>query len=293
MSIFSPNSRSAIALGLLLPICLFVAGCSSVQEFVSKSGVMPTASVDGVKLDSVSFDSVDMLFDVGIQNPNPAGISLAGMDWQLDFDGSRFLGGATREKLSIEPKGRSQLAVPASIEFAELFAAVSSLRNASELPYQFKGSLGFDVPLLGHVDVPVSHSGALPALRVPSVSVASLDLRNISFSGAELAIALDVDNPNTFGMVMQALDFDLGLNGNSVFKGNANEDVSFASGGSGRINLPVSLDFANAGRALFSALSGDRVDCQVQGNMDVGTSLPDIAGLSFPFDTRGKIPILK
>lgn len=287
------SRRHLVAAALAVAPPLLLSSCASVQEMVRGAGLMPTVEMEGVGLDRFSFDSVDMRFDLAIDNPNAVGIELARLDWGLAFDGKPFVGGKKRSPTRIDARGTSTLPIPVSVSFAELYETVSSLSGADELPYRFHGSLGFDVPVLGRVDVPISHSAALPALRTPSVRVGALELSSLSLTGAELDLRLDIDNPNSFGLALNALRYDLSLAGARVASGETREEASFAGGDKGSLRIPVAIDFLSAGRTLFAALGGRSIDCRIGGTLDLGTTLPEIAALSFPFGTDGEVPIVR
>ncbi len=276
----------------LLALPTLLTSCSSVQQLAQSSNLMPSARVAGVSLDGFSFDGVDMLFDLAVSGATPAAATLSAVDWQLDFAGTRFLTGSTDQDLVVTSGQETHLQIPATIGFSELFNTVTNLASADELPYRFKADLGIDVPVLGRVSLPVSKTGALPAVHTPKISLDALDMRNLSFRGADLALRLNVDNPNAFGLALQSLDYDLGLAGSAVANGTTRTSAEFPSHGTGSIELPLHLDFLSAGRALFSALSGDRIDAKLSGQMDLSSTLPELANLQLPFNTQEQIPIL-
>jgi LEA14-like dessication related protein len=297
MPTISPLCRPQRFLGLALLTALpilpaLLTSCASVQQLAQSSNLMPTARIAGVSLDSFSFDGVNMLFDLAISGATPAAATLSAVDWQLDFAGTRFLTGSTQENLVVTSGKETHLRIPATIGFSELFNTVTSLASADELPYRFQANLGIDVPVLGRVALPVSKSGALPAVHTPKISLDALDLQNLSIRGADLALRLNVDNPNAFGLAMQSLNYTMGLAGSSVASGTTRSSADFPSHGKGSIELPLHLDFLSAGRALFSALSGDQIDCSLNGQMDLGSTLPELTSLQLPFNAEERIPIL-
>jgi len=219
------------------------------------------------------------------------GVVLSGLDWQLDFNDKRFAGGTDRTTTKIAARGRSTLPIPATVHFSDLYDTITSLGGAAELPYRFHGSLGFEVPILGRVAVPISHSATIPALHAPSVDVAALEIRRFSLTGADLELRLDVDNPNAFGLILDALRFDLALAGARVASGNAGQSTPIAGGDQGTLHIPVALDFMSTGRALYTALRGGSIDCKIGGTLGLGTTLPEIESLSLPFSLAGAVPI--
>lgn len=68
--------------------------------------------------------------------------------------------------------------------------------------------------------------GGLPANAVPPrVSVAEVDLRSLGVIEQRFDVGLRVANPNDFGLVIEALDFELEVNGRPFARGLSREST--------------------------------------------------------------------
>ena len=275
---------AALAQMLMLP------GCASLEK-VSQAleGQKPTASVQGLKLTGLDSSGVDLSFDVKVDNPNPVAISLAGLDYDLKLLGSSFLQGKQTKGVKLAANGSSQVEVPLRLGFQQLLDSYRQLRGAKQVGYQLDLGLGFEVPLLGQVRVPVSYQGEFPIPELPSVSLRSLDIQQLSLSGAKLMMQLEVDNPNAFTLLLERLDYGLKLNGYDVGGGIVKQEVRVAEEGRGSVSLPLFIDFNQAGMGLYQALLGQGIRYDLSGSLDASSSNPLLEAFRVPLDRQGSI----
>ena len=279
---------------LLLPIALLqllmLTSCATLDQ-VSQvlEGQKPSARVEGLRLTGLDMNGVDLTFDVGVDNPNPVGISLAGLDYDLKLFGSSFLQGDQPMGMKLAANGRSQVQVPVRLGFQQLLNSYRQLKGAEEVAYQLDLGMGFEVPVLGKVRVPASHQGQLPIPEMPAVSLKSVDVDKLSLSGAKLLLELQVDNPNSFSLLLDKLDYNLKLNGYDVGGGVVNQAARVQQDGRSLISLPLSLDFSQAGMGLYKALLGEGISYDLSGLMQASGSNPILSGFTIPLDKKGSV----
>jgi LEA14-like dessication related protein len=279
---------------LLLPIALLqlliLTSCATLEQ-VSQAleGQKPSAKVEGLRLTGLDMNGVDLTFDVGVDNPNPVGISLAALDYDLKLFGSSFLQGAQPMGMKVAASGKSQVQVPVRLGFQQLLNSYRQLKGAEQVGYELDLGMGFEVPVLGKVRVPASYQGQLPIPEMPSVSLKSVDVDQLTLSGAKLLLELQVDNPNSFSLLLDKLDYNLKLNGYDVGGGVVNQAARVQQDGRGVISLPLSLDFAQAGMGLYKALLGKGVSYDLSGLMQASSSNPILSGFTIPLDKKGSV----
>ena len=279
---------------LLLPVALvqlFILTSCATLEQVSQvlEGQKPSATVEGLRLTGLDMNGVDLTFDVGVDNPNPVGISLAALDYDLKLFGSSFLQGNQPMGMKLAANGKSQVQVPVRLGFQQLMNSYSQLKGADEVGYELGLGMGFEVPVLGKVRIPASYQGKLPIPEMPAVSLKSLDVDQLSLSGAKLLMELQVDNPNSFSLLLDKLDYNLKLNGYDVGGGVVNQAARVQQNGRGVISLPLSLDFAQAGMGLYKALLGKGINYDLSGLMKASGSNPVLSGFTIPLDKKGTV----
>jgi LEA14-like dessication related protein len=269
-----------------------LSGCAALKQVdQALEGQKPTAKVAGLKLTGLDLNGVDLNFDVQVDNPNPVGISLAGFDYDLKLLGSSFVQGDQPMGMKLAANGSSQVQVPVRLGFQQLLNSYRQLKGEKEVGYQLDLGMGFEVPLLGEVRVPVSYQGEFPIPEMPAVSLSSLDVQQLTLSGAKLLLELEVDNPNSFSLLLNRLNYNLKLNGYDVGGGLVDKQVKVQQDGRGRLSLPLNLDFAQAGRGLYSALLGSGVRYDLSGSMEAASSNPILAPFQIPLDKQGNIDL--
>jgi len=279
-----------IAQGFML--FLLIVGCAALQELAQVQ--QPALEFQKVRFTGMTFETVDLAFDVKIKNPNPLSASLAGFDYNFQINGASFLSGQQNAQLTIAANAESALEIPLTLKFKDLYQTYQTLKNQDSSAYKIDTGLMFDLPILGRTRIPVSHEGHLPLIKLPNVKLGSLKLKNINFSGATLELKLNVDNPNNFNLLMNTLDYNFSINGASWAKGLTQKTVTIKEKGESAITIPVSLSFSSMGRTIYNVIMGnEKLNYDLKGNLDVNSSLPLLGRVNLPIDQAGQINILR
>ncbi|MET0067298.1 MAG: LEA type 2 family protein [Candidatus Thiodiazotropha sp.] len=280
--------RPLLLIAVLLQLLL--SGCSSLGEIGQVlEGQKPTARVEGLSLTGLDMNGVDIRFDVQVDNPNPVVIALKGLDYDLKLFGSSFLQGDQPMAMNLAAKGRTRVQLPVRLGFKQLLSSYEQLRNAREVSYALDLGMGFEVPLLGRVRVPVTYRGRYPIPEMPELSLRSLDVQRITLSGARLLLQLEVDNPNDFSLLLDQLDYRLKLNGYNAGGGLTDQVIRVDKSGKGTLTLPLDLDFAQAGQGLYSALLSQRIRYDLSGSMQASGDNPVLKSFRIPLNNQGRV----
>ena len=103
-----------------------------------------------------------------------------------------------------------------------------------------------------------------------------------SASTIDLDFTIDIDNPNTFGLRLDRMDFDVMLNGRQVVSGITNQDVRIPAQGTGRVDLETRIgydDLRSIFREVADVIQGGRPDYEIRGTAFYDTP---VGRLSFP-----------
>lgn len=254
------------ALWLPLSLILLLSGCALLEGEMERR--TPEASVEGTRISALSFDSVDLLVDVRIDNPNPVGIELAGLDYDLRLDGERALSGKSEQRLSVPARDSGVVSLPITLGFQDLYDRLGGLRGRDEVDYAVDLGIDVDVPVLGVKRVSASASDTLPLPKLPKVSLHDVRVEHLGLSGARMLVDLGVDNPNGFGLNLDALRYSLNVDGEDWISGVLEDPSRVASHERTTLSIPVELDFATLGSGLFRMLTeGRMLDYELQGGL--------------------------
>lgn len=270
----------------------FLHSCAQLSELANVS--KPTLSVVDMNITGLTLQDVELTADIEINNPNSVGIDLSTYSYALDINDRNFVAGEEESGMNIKAKNKSVIQVPVTLTYSELLQTFQSMRDRDESDYNFTAEFGFNLPVLGLVRVPVQYDGKIPVVRKPDVSLTNFSVENLSLSGADLLVKLNVQNPNAFQILIDDLNFDLEVNGLKSFSGTVSEEVSIDRKSTEAVELPLNISFLNAGMAAYRLLnSSEDLDYKLTGSTLIGSDLPYFKKSNFDFDKSGSVDILK
>ena len=267
-----------------LPLLLVAFGLSACEE---ADPYLPKVSFKRLDVQSVDWEHASADFVFSVSNPNPITIKLARFDYALALGGVDWLSGDDPDGLVLESSTGSEIALPVDIIFQSLYEMVQATRGDDDIPFGLKGSFGFDTPA-GLVDLPYNADGLFPALRTPKFSFEQVRVDELDFASATLGVDLGVDNEHASNLLFQDFDYALTLEGSPVSSGLVDLLADVAGDSNETVTLPVTVDFLDAGFALYDVLSGDKVNVGLSAGTNVDTPF-GVVPLSI--DETGKVNI--
>ena len=287
--------KMKLLLPLILVLTLSLSSCSVFRGVISERVKEPQVDFVDAKIAGLSFSGVDLLFDLRVKNPNKIGINLAGFDYDLLLGGSSFLTGDQTRGIEIPSLGEEIIQLPINLSFFDIYKTFQNLRDQGLSNYQIKCGFSFDLPVLGAVRIPVSKSGEFPLIKIPKISLESLKIEKLNLTSADMKLRLKLSNPNAFAMMFKGGNYQLKLNEQNIFSGMmAGKDIQIMENGNGIIEMPFSIDFLNVGKSAYLMLSGNKsLNYGLNGNFNLGTSLPLMEKADFPFELSGKTDLMR
>jgi LEA14-like dessication related protein len=154
---------------LILAWCglLGIGGCSSMPDVLAGR---PTASLEGVKFGTITFEGATVIFDLKVNNPYEVILPLVNVDYNLASNAQRIMSGQADIQDTIPARGSKVLSLPAHISYLEVARAFKSLAPGAAFPYQADLGLSMDTPVLGRLRLPIKKSGELTVPTVPYLS---------------------------------------------------------------------------------------------------------------------------
>jgi len=290
------NNYSKLQMVLIISIAIALFnGCKEAAYLMRQLDVKePQARVQDVKLTGLSLQKADILFDIAIENPNAVGVHLSTLEYDLQLDRASFLKGQKEDDLRIAARGNTSIQIPFSITYSEVYKAVKSFADLDTIPYQLDLKIGVDVPVMGKLNIPVTKKGAIPNIKMPSISLKGIKLDKIGFSGADLHFMIDIKNPNALNFLVNNFNYSLDVNGKNWIKGLLDKPLEIKKKGKQTVTLPVSLNFLEMGSAVYQLLSGNqKLQYRLRGKADFNSDFALLKAFSLPFDKNGKIDLSK
>ena len=255
-------TRTLLLFSALLPL----TGCAELSAF------LPTVDFDRLDVNAVDFDGIDSDFVFKVNNPNPIDVKLARFNYALDFGGVEWATGDDPDGLVLEAAGSSDLALPVSFSFDNLYEKVQAVRGEDNVDFGLNGSFGFNTNTqAGIIDLPYDAVGDFPALRTPKFSFSDIEVTDLSFSEATIAVNLDVDNDHASNLWFTNFAYKLKLAGTKVGAGTIADLGEVDGATTGSLSIPLTIDFLDAGYAVYEAISSGSIDIGLDATTDVET----------------------
>jgi LEA14-like dessication related protein len=284
-----------LKLFIILLIIILLSHCADLMKIVKKGSIEnPDVRISKTKLTGLSFDQADLVFDIEINNPNPISISLAGFDYDLLLNNNSFLKGDQNRQMEIKANDITTIQLPLTLLYDNIFKTYQSLKNEDKITYSLKTGLSFNLPVLGVVRIPVSTSGDIPSIKIPAVSLNSIKLKRLTLTGAEIDLAIGINNPNSFGFIINILQYGLTINQAKWVDGQTSENTNIRGKNNNILQIPFSLNFIQISSSLYQEISSGRsLNYQFNGEASLSSSLDMLGDVKLPFDIAGKIDLTK
>ena len=271
---------------LLLSIALvMLLSCATIQQLV----VPPGVKVEQVNIADFSFEDVTLDFGLLVNNPNAFGVALEGYEYKFAIEGKEFLSADERRQIDIAASGNSNVNIPVTIKFKQLYDLMTQTKNLDTLSFDLAGHLR-PGGVLSAFDIPFNKSGSLPNVRIPEIKFSGLQVKKMGLTGIDLEVGLDLVNNNIFGFDIGKLNYDIALAGSRLIQGTTQNLAAVPAKGTSEIKIPVSVNLSGALGSITSVLRGNDVQATITGDTDLKTPFGPI---NLPFNTTQNIPILR
>ncbi len=288
--------KQIITVGLLTIVAVILfGGCTELINLLNLTNIQkPDAKLEDVKLNDLTFNEADMLFNIRISNPNAVSVNLSGFDYNLLINDASLLKSNENTRIEIPARGTTNLPLPVTLVFKDIYEIYQGLKDADSLDYTLNTVLRFDLPTIGAVQVPLSYSGALPNLKLPKIALKQIRLEKIGITGADLRMQISVDNPNAWAMMLNRFDYQLKVGGRQWIQGNKDKQQNISGKSDGVLEVPIFLNFMDMGKSVYDMIAGsEKLDYHLSGQVDLGSSIEMLGQFNVPFDKSGKIEITK
>jgi LEA14-like dessication related protein len=270
--------------------CFTLYGCAELAKHTET--LRPTAQITGARLANINFDQADIIFDLAIENQNPIAIDLAGLDYDFKIENQSLISGVSSQAVELKANATTPVQLPVTLKFDDLNKLSGDVWKKDNVTYDLNTTVNVLLPVIGKYAVPLRKTGKLPVPRVPDVKIKSINLKNLSFSSAEIVAQLEINNPNNFNLGLKNFNYQLNVNHKKWGQGNISQASTIPKKGKGFIEIPVTLDLMSTGTAMFSMLqSKTPLEYQLTGDATIDTGIELLRNYRLPLDISGKVPV--
>lgn len=261
---------------LTLLLACSALGCKTLQGLVKP----PSVQLEKAALISTSLFQGDLEFTFNVTNPNPIGVRLDGFSYQLAIEGRKMLEGNQAQGVALPAMGSRSVAVPITVNYMESVDSLVDFFRKDSLTYEIAGTFR-----IGVFTIPFSHKDVITLPKPPSVQVKGVTITSMTFTGAKLALELEVTRKSQAKVDLRKINYAVSLGGFRLFNGKSEgislpEDVATKT-----FTVPLSVDFLTIGKGAATLLSKGSIDYELTGDMEF--DVPKIGPKTFPFKKSG------
>jgi LEA14-like dessication related protein len=281
---------SFVRLAGVAALVVLATGCSALKEVARVRE--PEIRLVSMRLTGLGLDSVDLAFDIGVNNPNPVPVTLEAIVYDLFLEETRFLSGRQDTPRKLSALGESRIELPLTLDASDLTQTYAALEGRDSTSYELRARLTFQLPVLGYRSLGLKRSGRIPVVRPPRISVQQIRIGKLNLTTAELVLGLKVTNPNHFDFAIRKLDYNLTCDQQVWASGSAPEPAALSAGAEQLLSLPLSVDLSALGRGVYpQLLRGLPIDYRLTGGLDLSTGLSLLPTARLPLDLSGTVDL--
>ncbi|MEE2730573.1 MAG: LEA type 2 family protein [Pseudomonadota bacterium] len=272
-------SRRGCGLGLLLLSLL--AGCS--QMNLNNVVKEPRVQVQNIAVREVNLDSVGLDLVMQVTNPNAYTLALAGYDYRIRFNDHQLVEGSTDEGFRVAANASNQIRVPFKVGFKDVMKLLDSMGDSNTLHYEVDADMRLDAPVLNLFNIKSHKKGDITIPQLPRVSFGDLKVKSFNFTEASFELAMQITNPNQFGLDLKDLDYQFSVGGEKWFDGRIDQTVKIGEKQTTTVKIPVSVSLLKLGSGAFSAIQkGNFTDYSLDANFTLDSTYPALKNLQIP-----------
>ncbi len=283
------SSLSSLTLTMGL---LWLTGCASLQDLAQLK--KPGAEITGLRLDKLDLQQLGMVVELKVSNPNAVGLNLSRLEYDFLVEGNSLFKGTQDQGVRMAANSTQQIEIPVSINPANLWQTIRQVAKQDRFNLALSSVASFAVPALGEVRLPLKKTIELPVLHTPAVKVAGLRQKALNLSRAELELALEVQNPNAFSLLLNQFTYDFKVRDHSWAKGLNTQPQRVDSKRANEIRIPITLNFLEMGLTVYQTLTSRApLDYRLDGQFNFGSSESYLKSLAVPVNYVGTVNIIK
>jgi LEA14-like dessication related protein len=274
------NRRELIKVGFASALVVPGGGCATLFDMFQK--YLPTISMKKFNITGMTLQSIATKFTIEINNPNPIGFVLDGLDYGLHVAGNELASGKAPRGITLKPKQGVLSDLDLDFQLGNTGTAILDLIGKNIVPFElnvvghfFKKEAGGD-----GLELPLDYKSQLPMPKVPALNVRSLNPTSVSPEKVGFRLETAVHNNNGFEIPVDALAMNLKLDGRQVLTNHVAKGLRVPPNETS--NLPVDFGVAleQLGLSLADIATGRRMSWELASELRSGK-------LAIPFKHSG------
>lgn len=128
-------------------LLLGTTACAAMGSLAQKVGFSyPTVEVTGVQVQSVGLGGFELDFYFQANNPNPIGLEIENLSYEVSFDGNLIGTGVNARPIALPSRGASSFSVSYALAATEVLSAGLSALSGEQHEVGIKATIGVSTP---------------------------------------------------------------------------------------------------------------------------------------------------
>ena len=278
------------------PVIVFMTIALTACQSINSNFQDPRLSLNSVEIVEITFNGINLIAQVDVENPNGFSIPMPKIDWELFINDSEdnsnvpLIKGVTESTQSLRSRRKITLDLPLSVTYDGLYRTFNTLLAAKEASYNLAMDITFPLPVIENKIYKIDFSGILPLLQLPNLRSGAVEIQRMNYSEIVLACMVNVENPNLFPIPFPKMDYDYNINGISVLSISNVNGGEIAAGDAGTANFNVRIAYADIFRIIDAARNTNEIDSSL--SLAAGLPISAFDEKKNYLDIPGRLPIL-
>ena len=250
---------------------------------------MPAVSFVSSELADISYNGVQLLSKVQIENPNGIEIPFPKIVWKIFLDGNFFIDGIIENNQHIKPRETTIVEVPVTLNYLEVFDSFGTLKGKSQVDCKITLAVNFPIPVIGDETWNFEHEGNIPLLQEAMFTSPIMEVLKVDATTVELYVSVNVENPNVFELPEPRLNFDYKVYDTSILRRRLNSSGPLAPSSIVPVVFGLLIYYAD----VFRILPMVQTEREAPGQLNLSMDFPVPAFDGEPFDLQmpGILPL--
>ena len=219
----------------------------------------------------LSSSGLILAFHVAVVNPAPAPRRLVRYRYRVRIDQKEYINTTVElpQPLVVPPEGETLIALPVKITYDLLRQAIGPIevRGLCDIV----GDMYFQTERDKEQKASFAFSGEFPIFKDPEIDLLPLDVVDLTVGGADVVFHPRFRNPNSYDLIVRAIDFELAFSGHVVLSGAIPGDKSLPQTGEKTFSLPFLVDFFESGDDVRAGFAKDEFPCRFTGRITIAS----------------------
>ena len=268
-------------------VTLILLGCQAAYQQLPYQQLIDKPKVEFKEKEQkfISYFEVEPIFRFTVDNPNPMGLPIKNMTFNLTILDQKFIAGVSDQGIVARPNSSEIVELALPFNFMDVFDTAEAFKKTAYTRFDLTGEM-----TIGPFSIPYDISGEFDIPRIPSVTVETINVSHLSPERTRLTITIALKNTNRFPTPSGFLEYSTSVGGVTLGEGWLTPIPTVGARQEKRIIVPIEVAAAQMDGPLGENLKRPTTACVMSGS--IRYAVPGRGRRNFPFTNAGEVPVV-